>query len=363
MDGMTAEPKTWREKLAFLRTRRFLIIFVLGQFLSLCITATSVINQKLFNDEKVAVPATQTFLVYFSLAVIYTSITIWRDGFWGWIRAIRKRWWIYIILAIVDVEANYLVNKSYQYTNLLSAMLLDSWTIPCIVVFSIIFLRIRYRWTQYVGVFLCLVGMGILMGGDYLANPDIIHGAADMLKGDLFCIAGATLYATSNLIEEIMVRKRPLYEVVGQLGFWATIVSAIQLSVLERDELGTLHNSGAVIGYILTYDFAMVCIYSLAPVLFRLSSATFFNLSLLTSDFYGLLFGLLLFGSRAHYLYPIAYVLIIVGIILYNIFPHQEAKIEKEDDKGPKPVAREKIEAQEIEIQDDKGIEDVSTKV
>lgn len=36
---------------------------------------------------------------------------------------------------------------------------------------------------------------------------------------------------------------------------------------------------------------AMIILYTIAPLLFRLSSSAYFNLSLLSSDFYGLLFG------------------------------------------------------------------------
>ena len=35
----------------------------------------------------------------------------------------------------------------------------------------------------------------------------------------------------------------------------------------------------------------MVILYTIAPVLYRMASSVYFNLSLLTADFYGLLFG------------------------------------------------------------------------
>ena len=35
----------------------------------------------------------------------------------------------------------------------------------------------------------------------------------------------------------------------------------------------------------------MVILYTVAPLLYRLASSVYFNLSLLTADFYGLLFG------------------------------------------------------------------------
>ncbi|CAJ0769242.1 17581_t:CDS:2, partial [Entrophospora sp. SA101] len=97
---------------------------------------------------------------------------------------------------------------------------------------------------------------------------------------------------------ELFVRQRSVYEVVGQLAFWAMIISGIQLSILERQELSSVEWSGGSVGMLLTYTISMVCFYTGAPILFKLSSATFFNLSLQTSDFYSLIFSLLLFGAQ-----------------------------------------------------------------
>ncbi len=42
----------------------------------------------------------------------------------------------------------------------------------------------------------------------------------------------------------------------------------------------------------LTSSIAMFILYTVAPLLYRLASSAYFNLSLLSSDFYGLLFGM-----------------------------------------------------------------------
>src|SRR5579871_4466498 len=42
----------------------------------------------------------------------------------------------------------------------------------------------------------------------------------------------------------------------------------------------------------------MFCLYTATPILFRLSSATFFNLSILTSDFYILIFAIYFFKNN-----------------------------------------------------------------
>ena len=51
--------------------------------------------------------------------------------------------WKYLVCALADVEANFLVVKAYQYTTITSIMLLDCFTIPCTMVLSKIFLGYR----------------------------------------------------------------------------------------------------------------------------------------------------------------------------------------------------------------------------
>lgn len=41
----------------------------------------------------------------------------------------------------------------------------------------------------------------------------------------------------------------------------------------------------------------MFILYTVAPILYRMASSAYYNLSLLSSDFYGLLFGLFLYVS------------------------------------------------------------------
>jgi hypothetical protein len=60
------------------------------------------------------------------------------------------------------------------------------------------------------------------------------YGAIDAVKGDLFVILGACCYGVSNVLEEFLVSKRPLYEVVGQV---------LSLSKCAKDSSGSLECS------------------------------------------------------------------------------------------------------------------------
>ncbi|KAG6328636.1 hypothetical protein ID866_10453 [Astraeus odoratus] len=268
-------------------TPRFIFSMVAGQVVSLCITVTNVTTTELVSRNW-SLPTTQTWFLYFSLFSVYTPYTIYKYGFKGWAKVIARDGWKYIILAACDVEGNFLVVKAYNYTDLLSCMLLDAWAIPVCMFFCWIYMRTKYHWTQILGILICVGGLGMLVASDFLTDKN--WPALDKGKGDAFMILGATLYGFTNATEEFFVRKSPLYEVVGQLGMWGTIINGIQASALEHHDMTLASWNGATIGFLVAYTAAMFLLYTTAPLLYRSASSPFYNISLLTSDFYGLLF-------------------------------------------------------------------------
>ena len=109
-----------------------------------------------------------------------------------------------------------------------------------------------YRVMQ--GILVCVCGLGMLVVSDQLTGKD--YEATDKVKGDLFMLAGATLYgiclcdflnslrhslltskSLANSAEEFFVRRSPLYEVVGQLGMWGTLINGIQAAGLEYKDM------------------------------------------------------------------------------------------------------------------------------
>ncbi|KAI0091712.1 hypothetical protein BDY19DRAFT_991391 [Irpex rosettiformis] len=303
----------WR-RFASLWTKRFILSLLAGQVVSLCITCTNVTTTELVNRNW-ALPTTQTFFLYFSLFVIYTPYTIYQYGFKGWAKMIARSGWKYVLLAACDVEGNFLVVKAYQYTTLLSCMLLDAWAIPVCLLFAWIYMRPKYHWTQLLGIAVCVGGLGMLVASDELTDKD--WPAMSRAKGDVFMLVGASLYGFTNATEEFFVRRSPLYEVVGQLGMWGVLINGIQAAGLEHKAMTEASWNGKTIGLLIAYTAAMFILYTVAPILYRMASSAYYNLSLLSSDFYGLLFGLFLFHYRVYWLYFIAFAVVIIGLIIY----------------------------------------------
>ncbi|EIM86773.1 DUF914-domain-containing protein [Stereum hirsutum FP-91666 SS1] len=308
-------------------TQRFILSLLAGQVVSLCITCTNVTTTELV-DRNWSLPTTQTWFLYFSLFITYTPYTIYKYGFKGWFKMLYKDSWKYIILAACDVEGNFLVVKAYNYTNLLSCMLLDAWAIPTCMFFAWLYMRPKYHWTQVIGILICVLGLGLLVASDEITDKD--YPALSKGKGDAFMIVGATLYGFTNATEEFFVRRSPLYEVVGQLGMWGMIINGIQAAGLEHEVMKLATWSGMNIGLLVAYTSAMFILYTVAPLLYRLASSTYYNISLLTSDFYGLLFGLFLFHYSPYWLYFPSFVVVIVGLVVYfwRSTPEEQGKID-----------------------------------
>ncbi|KAL8733223.1 MAG: hypothetical protein Q9166_002240 [cf. Caloplaca sp. 2 TL-2023] len=317
VEEVEASRKGW---FAYIKTRDFYIVLVLGQILALCITSTNTFSSLLVK-QGTSIPAFQTFFNYVLLNIIYTSFTLYRYGFKRWCRLVFKDGWKYILLSFLDVQGNYFTVLAYRYTTILSAQLINFFAIVTVVIISFVVLRVRYHITQVAGILICIGGVGILIASDHITGATSSDGISkgNQVKGDLFALLGAACYGVSNVVEEFLVSKRPLYEVVGQLGFWGMIWNGAQAGIFDRKQFQTATWNGTVGGYLTGYTLILSLFYSLAPIMFRLASAAFFNISLLTGNFWGVCIGVKVFHLHIHWMYPIAFVCIIGGLLVYFV--------------------------------------------
>lgn len=300
---------------SYLLTVDFWAIIAIGQVLSLCITATNTFSTFLA-QAGTSIPAFQTIFNYVLLTLVWLPIALYHLGPRQWFHIVLRDGWKYFILSFLDVEGNYFTVLAYRYTNILSAQLLNFWSIVCVVIISFALLRVRYKPFQIAGIFLCCGGMGILLASDHLTGVNGGPGV-DMLKGDLFGLLGATFYGISNVFEEWFVSKRPVYEVLSFLGVFGVCINGVQAAIFDRDSFREASWTGPVGGYLVGYTLALSIFYSLVPLMLRMGSAAVFDISLLTANFWGVIIGIRVFGYIIHFLYPVAFVLIILGLVVY----------------------------------------------
>lgn len=301
------------------RTKEFYITIALGQVLVVLNESTSVFSSLLTTPElHTSIPSFQNLFNYVLLNMVFTSYTIYRYGLVRWFRLVWKDGWKYILFSFCDVLGNYFVVLAFRYTTILSVQLILFWTIVVVVVISFLFMGVRYHIWQIAGILTCMAGMGLLVTSDHLTGSNGGEFAkSSQVKGDLFALVAATFYGLSNTAEEFLVSKRPVYEVLGQLGFWGTFIIGVIAAIFDRDSFQSATWNGQVAGYIIGYDLCLFFFYCLSPLLFRLASAAFFNISLLTGNFWNVIIGIRVFHLSVHWLYPIAFVLIIMGHFIY----------------------------------------------
>nr|XP_016450552.1 PREDICTED: solute carrier family 35 member F1-like isoform X2 [Nicotiana tabacum] len=267
-------------------TKKTLLSLLLGQFLSLLITATGFSSSELAR-KGINAPTSQSFLNYVLLALVYGGFMIYRR------KPLKAKWYYYVLLGIVDVEANFLVVKAYQYTSLTSVMLLDCWTIPCVLLFTWFFLKTKYIPRKLVAVAICIAGLVLVIFSDVHAADR--SSGSNPLKGDILVIAGATLYAVTNVSEEFFVKSADRVELMAFLGLFGAIVSACQISILERNELKSIRWSAGA-----------------------MSGATMLNLALLTSDMWAVLIRIFAYHEKVDWMYYVAFAAVAVGLLVYS---------------------------------------------
>ncbi|KAJ0617068.1 putative solute carrier family 35 member SLC35F1/F2/F6 [Helianthus annuus] len=320
-------------------TKKTLFGLFLGQILSLFITSTGFSSSELAR-RGINAPTSQSLANYVLLAIVYGGVLISRRN------GMKAKWYYYLLLGLVDVEANYLVVKAYQYTSLTSVMLLDCWSIPCVIILTWFFLKTKYRFKKIVGVVICIAGIVLVIFSDVHASDRSRKGSnknninvrnvriegkskkwrchfesgSNPVKGDLLVIAGATLYAVCNVSEEFFTKTADQVELLAMLGLFGAIASGIQISVLEREELKSIHwSSGAVLPYA-GFAAAMFLFYSGVPVLLKISGSTMLNLSLLTSDMWSVLLRIFVYREKVDWIYFVAFAAVAVGLVVYSVF-------------------------------------------
>ena len=90
---------------------------IAGQILSLLLCGTGSSSKALEQFYNVTAPTSQLFFTYLLLSVVFGPVIICKKDFHS---VFIKNWWKYIILGIIDVEANYFVVLAYKYTNVSS---------------------------------------------------------------------------------------------------------------------------------------------------------------------------------------------------------------------------------------------------
>lgn len=158
------------------------------------------------------------------------------------------------------------------------------------------------------------------------------------MRGDVLAIVGGTLFGISNTLQEVTVREGGLLEYLGCMTFFASIISFVQVAILERDAVVAFFSRPATDtcsareGPILYVAFAVGCTINYAGIgaFLRISDAAFLNLSLLTGDAWAVAFSVFDEGIVPPAAFYVALLITIAGVFVYETAPSPVV----DDDRG-----------------------------
>ena len=228
----------------------------------------------------------------------------------------------YVLAAFLDVNGNFLFIKAYDYTSITSIMILDCFTIPSAMLLSYLFLSVRYSLTHLQGIVICVSGLVCIVVSDLRdSKSSAATGSSNQFLGDMMCILGSILYASSNVLQEHLVRKGLREEYMGNVGVCGIVMSGVQFIVLElprmQDTPFSSQNVLAISGFVACLFF----MYTNTSSFLEKSDAVLFNLSLLTSDVYAVVFSFFFYGHLVPWIYFLSYALVCIGLYIYYRVP------------------------------------------
>lgn len=269
-------------------------------------------------------------------------------------------WYTYLLLAILDVEANYLAMLSFQHTTLSSSMLLTSLSVLSTVLLRrVVFKSATYDRTRLLGVLLCLIGgcawlhhefhrqtnaataadidaASFELDGDVSTMEKQPHSSAHAVYGDLLALCAACLYGLNDVCAEYFVKaNNDRVEYLGMLGMFGSIISFfIQVPLLERNRLEELVADVMVMDGIMIWQifllllcFVIMLCYFYTSVMKFLSvhDSTILNLSLQTGPLWAVILTTVqdsvVGGSSGGFppsMFFISLAMIVAGMFLYE---------------------------------------------
>ena len=243
---------------------------------------------------------------------------------------LRVPWWNYVIVAFLDVQANFIFMQAFRYTSLTSAQLLSSLAVPSAMLFSFLILHRDFRTKQFVGAITCIVG-GLVM---VLSDSSRRNGSGDRynqlhphsLLGDAFAVLGAVLYGLTDTIAEHFVKNVSRREYLGMLGLFGAIISCVQAAIFERDALYALLNgAGTTASYLVEillvvgwYVICLVYVYVGFSYFLEVADVTLLILSLQTSQLWASLFSIVVQQVAPYPSFYIATAFMVGGVFIYE---------------------------------------------
>lgn len=331
------------------KKKKSLSVIVFGQVVALALACGNASSSVLENQYQIHTPTCLTGLVYFVLS--FHIVWLWRQRTKQETKMynlpftslqLYTPWYIYLLLSILDVEANYLTMLSFQQTKLSSSMLLTSLSVLSTVLWrKFIFGSNISGKARLFGVFLCIVGGCLCLQEDVHHNQIDTNGDLSQdsrINGDLLALVAAFLYGLNDVLAEYFVKNNDRIEYLAMLGLFGTIFSfCVQAPILEggavRDVVikfsqrrSDMESDFIWVLFLLFCFVAMLSFFYVAVSLFlSKNDATILNLSLQSCPLWAVVLatvGEIFAPGEVHWFPPpmffVALILVVAGTFSYE---------------------------------------------
>ena len=294
--------------------------------------------------------------------------------------------WYYLILGFLDFEANFFIVSALgllpsDLSRMTTIQILNSSTVPFVVLLSWVVLRKRFGWKAIGGMLVAVFGLAMVIGSEIYS-----HGTELVGKGVTFGLIAAFLYALCNCSEEwVLKRGASLGEagnlgktdegsvgeegpienpamskqpnsaspsdsgvisisdpqkptklapsalftasslaMLGFMGLGGFLTSFVQSMIIVRENIYnwwfSSANISSAIGFLAGYISVMTSFYLLLAGFLTKYDATFFNISILTAGVYSALIESIKKGELAFsYVYAIGFCMTLIGSGIYHM--------------------------------------------
>ena len=311
---------------------KILLAILFGQLLALLSVGNGFFVEEIQNDKDIKIPLLLNATYYLFVFFVYFFVSKCR---------IKKPRLIYIILSIIDTQANFLnififslIQFDYPFImNILSTI----WS----VIFTLILIRIyKYLKNHFFGIILCLFGVFSMLLGTFDNIYDFVNMFIDFntdIKGILLCLLISILYGLNSVLLEkyISIENEEIKSYCIWLGIFGFLISIIESFIPKGDDPFEFKivfstkkdniDSKVIIFWILSSIF-LAAMTSLSPLYIRKYQATMFNISLTFTIFWSYIIKSLFIEDISKFgwhwlniLYFIGFIIIIAGTVLFSL--------------------------------------------
>ena len=290
-----------------------------GQVLSLLLSGTFIFTQ-LVNKAGVYSSVFPNEIVYHLLFIII--LFKYKHIYQIYLRQSFATIALAVVMGVMDVTANVLMLKSFQYTSAISAVLISSTSAILAVPLSYFYLKTRYNLYHLLGILVVVVGI-VLINISKMQGEE--EGTSFSVTGSILASLASLGFAASAVLQtriiELLDGEGYPWGALSCFGIISSIFSALianftSYGISDRDSL--IYSSDPQVLYVIGYILAMTLFYILAPVYLRHYSAVNFQMSILTADIGVYLFNALM-GVKLNMVYVVGFFVVVGGLAGFNL--------------------------------------------